>query len=102
MMAPGDRMRARHGDTEPRGTEQHYRTLRFSAYTPCNGVKRVIREHDPSYAQFCQPPNSVPRRHRPPDREGLTQYGTSNALLYPWAKSSTAMTPMVFCASLPP
>ena len=71
-----------------------------SAQKPCMGVSRVILL--PIVWTMRQPPRSVPSPIAAWQAR-TTQNGTSNSgPVSPWLNSSTAMMPMVFCASLPP
>ena len=71
-----------------------------SAQLHCTGVRWVMR--DPMVRTMCQPPNRVPRPMAA-WQVITTQNGTWKVPpLMPWANSSVAMMPMVFCASLPP
>src|SRR5882757_818450 len=71
-----------------------------SAQNPCIGVSRVIRR--PMVRTMRQPPISVPSAIAA-WQASTTQNGTENSVpRWPSEYSSTAMMPMVFCASLPP
>src|SRR5712691_13465059 len=71
-----------------------------SAQNPCIGVSLVIRR--PMVRTIRQPPIRVPSAIAA-WHDSTTQNGTENsAPRYPCEYSSTAMMPMVFCASLPP
>src|SRR3954471_22884808 len=71
-----------------------------SAQKPCIGVSLVIR--NPMVRTMRQPPISVPSAIAA-WQASTTQNGTENSLpRWPCEYSSTAMMPMVFCASLPP
>src|SRR5882757_3831618 len=71
-----------------------------SAQNPCIGVSLVIRK--PMVRTMRQPPIRVPSAIAA-WHDSTTQNGTENsAPRWPCEYSSTAMMPMVFCASLPP
>src|SRR5882724_10382240 len=71
-----------------------------SAQNPCIGVSLVIR--NPMVRTIRQPPIRVPSAIAA-WHDSTTQNGTENsAPRCPCEYSSTAMMPMVFCASLPP
>src|SRR4051812_48051 len=71
-----------------------------SAQNPCIGVNLVIRK--PMVRTILQPPINVPSAIAA-WHASTTQNGTENcAPRWPCEYSSTAMMPMVFCASLPP
>src|SRR3979411_967205 len=71
-----------------------------SAQNPCIGVSRVIR--NPMVRTIRQPPIRVPNAIAA-WHASTTQNGTENSLpRCPCEYSSTAMMPMVFCASFPP
>src|SRR5258705_7317740 len=71
-----------------------------SAQNPCIGVSLVIRR--PMVRTIRQPPIRVPSPIAA-WHDSTTQNGTSKrSPRYPCEYSSTAMMPMVFCASLPP
>src|SRR6267142_6275294 len=71
-----------------------------SAQNPCIGVSLVILR--PMVRTIRQPPIRVPSAIAA-WHDNTTQNGTSKwSPRYPCEKSSTAMMPMVFCASLPP
>src|SRR6266852_2868848 len=71
-----------------------------SAQNPCIGVSFVIRR--PMVRTIRQPPIRVPSAIAA-WHDSTTQNGTENsAPRRPCENSSTAMMPMVFCASLPP
>src|SRR5216684_7573930 len=71
-----------------------------SAQNPCIGVSLVIRR--PMVRTIRQPPIRVPSAIAA-WHDSTTQNGTEKcAPRYPCEYSSTAMMPMVFCASLPP
>src|SRR5450631_4606636 len=71
-----------------------------SAQNPCIGVSLVIRR--PMVRTIRQPPIRVPSAIAA-WHASTTQNGTENSLpRCPSENSSTAMMPMVFCASLPP
>src|ERR1700704_4619725 len=71
-----------------------------SAQNPCIGVSFVIR--NPMVRTILQPPISVPSAIAA-WHDSTTQNGTEKCSpRWPCEYSSTAMMPMVFCASLPP
>src|SRR6202012_4029888 len=71
-----------------------------SAQNPCIGVSLVMRS--PMVRTMRQPPISVPSAIAA-WHDSTTQNGTERcAPRWPCEYSSTAMMPMVFCASLPP
>ena len=71
-----------------------------SAQNPCIGVSLVMR--NPMVRTIRQPPIRVPRAIAA-WQASTTQNGTENSWpRWPSEYSSTAMMPMVFCASLPP
>src|SRR6202035_4497554 len=71
-----------------------------SAQNPCIGVSLVILR--PMVRTIRQPPIRVPSAIAA-WHASTTQNGTENsAPSLPWEYSSTAMMPIVFCASLPP
>src|SRR3982074_2152147 len=71
-----------------------------SAQNPCIGVNLVIRK--PMVRTIRQPPIKVPNPIAA-WHANTTQNGTENSVpRYPCENNSTAMMPMVFCASLPP